>query len=388
MGNTTYYAVLDIKKIHSFGELRAQEAHNNREYKMNHVDENMSYLNKEVVSTGGLSYTERWKEIATLSEIKTGKKIKPRKNNSSVLVLDIVVTFTPEANTKLKFDIDEWCEENKKWVEKTFGKENILAITLHMDENTPHLHIQVAPIDERGHLCARSFTGGRTNMKNLQTSYGKAMSKFGLSRGEPNSKLKTQSRKRWYKTVGTICEAKAPRIQAGETMENYLDRLDKEFQDINIRAEKAIESANKRVALSETRQAQIFGEYAYAINLQHILEEQYSGDMTLVNERLKKYQLLEKAVPRKNLYTMIEKMLEKYPPENSLNFWRRGKKKKHAKWESIPDGEVLEQVQEENTFVFDYGDNETTETTNTKESQSSDIFSSPLGNAIGEELED
>ena len=37
---------------------------------------------------------------------------------------------------------------------------------------------------------------------------------------------------------------------------------------------------------------------------------------------------------------MIQKIIEKYPPEQSIAFWRKGKKKKHAKWESIPDAVV------------------------------------------------
>lgn len=381
MNQMTYYAVLDIDKIHSFGVLRSQEAHNNREYPMNHVDENLSYLNKEIISTGGLSYTQKWKEITHLSELETGKKIKVRKNNASVIAYDIVTTFTPEAHLKLGFSIDEWCEANKQWMKETFGSKNIIAMTLHMDENTPHIHTQIIPIDERGHLCARSITGGRTSMKKLQTSYGESMKQFGLSRGEPNSKLKTTQRKRWYKSVDTLCTMEAPRIQPGETMEDYLIRLDKSFQDVNIRATKAIEAEQKRLAKSETRQAQIFGEYAYAINLQHLLEEQYDGNMTLVNERLKNYQLLEKSVPRKNLSTMIEKMLEKYPPENSLAFYRRGKKKKRAKWASIPDTntDVLEQK-----YLIDYPDEDIENNQNIIE----ELNFSGLGNAIGEELED
>ena len=120
-------------------------------------------------------------------------------------------------------------------------------------------------------------------------------------------------------------------------MEQYLSRLDTVFQDQALAAEKLVSEYERRLQLSQTRQAQIFSEYAYAVNLQHILEEEYGGDMRLVNDRLKNYQLMENAVPRKNLDMMIDKMLEKYPPVNNLNFYRKAKKKKHPKWESVPD---------------------------------------------------
>lgn len=344
------YAVLDITKLHGFGGLRAMEAHNNRDYKMNHIDENLTYLNQEIVPTYGDSYVDRWKNIVSEAEIKAGTTIKPRKG--AVYAFDIVTAFSPGAMETNKINIDRWCEANREWMEKTFGAENIIAMTLHMDEvdtlpnhqgiRGPHIHTQIIPIDDRNRLCAKSFIDGRTDLKKLHNSYAKAMSEFDLERGERNSKLKHQSRKKWYNTVAEIVEAKAPRIQDGEVMEDYLARLDKAFEEVAIKAAKAVEKANIQTQRSETRQAQIFGEYAYSVNLQHILEEGYGGDMRQVNERLKQYQLLEKSVPRKNLSVMIDKMLEKYPPENNIAYYRKGKKKKHPKWESIPDTQPVD----------------------------------------------
>ena len=337
-----YYAVIDVHKIKSLPGLSGQQRHNDRNYRMNHVDENQSYLNRDIISTGGTTYRNRWKDIITEREITQGFPIKVRSN--SVIALDIVTAFSPGAEKELGIDIEKWCEANKAWMEKTFGADNIIAMTLHMDETdeTPHarrgahIHTQVVPIDERGHLCARSFTGGRTALKNLHSSYAKAMSEFGLSRGEPNSKIKHTERKRWYAKTAALCEAKAPRIKDGETFEQYMDRLDKVFQDINIAASKVVDNARRSVDHSQTRQAQIFGEYAYAVNLQHILEEGFDGDEAKVNERLKKYQTIEKCVPRKSLEAIVDNIIEKYPPEKSVNFWRQGKKKRHKKWEDLP----------------------------------------------------
>ena len=338
-----YYAVIEIRKVKSFKGLSAQEAHNNREYPMNHVDDNLTYLNRDIVSTGGSHYTERWKDITEEKELISGKKIKVRCN--SVLALDIVTAMSPGAESALKIDINEWCEANKKWMENTFGASNIIAMTLHMDETDNingmrrgvHIHTLIVPIDDRGHLCASSYVNGRYALKNLWTSYAKDMKQFGLVRGENGSKIHHTDRKRWYGVTARLTNEKAPRINDGETMEDYLARLDNIFQERMIAAQKEIDKYEKKYERSETRQAQIFSEYAYAVNLQHILEEEYGGDMKLVNERLKNYQMLEKAVPRKNLSVMIDKMIEKYPPENSLACFRKGKKKKHKKWESLEE---------------------------------------------------
>ncbi len=364
----TYYAVLAMNKLHGMGALRKMEGHNTREYSMNHVDDNLTYLNRQVVSTGGLSYADRWREIIQERELSTGKHVSIRKN--SVTALDFVTAMSPGAETALNIDIDKWCEKNRQWFCDTFGENNILVMELHMDEvdDLPggngrrgvHLHTIVVPLDERDHLCARNLVGSRTLLKKLQTSYGKAMSEFGLSRGEDCSKIHHTDRKRWYHTVEKISHKEAPRIKDGETMEQYLSRLDEVFQDQALAAEKVVANYERKLELSKTRQAQIFSEYAYAVNLQHLLEEEYGGDMRLVNERLKNYQKMENAVPRKNLDTMIDKMLEKYPPENNLNFFRRAKKKKHKKWESLPE-EITTSTPTGNEIVFMQDDPESKE---------------------------
>ena len=395
-----FYAVLDIHKYHSTSSLRQQELHNNRDYEMNHVDNSLSYQNRELIDTGGLTYAQRWTEIKKHQEARFGHKIAVRKN--AVIAYDIVTAMTPGAEKALNIDIDSWCEANKQFMIDTFGEENIIAMTLHMDEKDDvepmgkrgtHIHTQVVPIDERGHLCARSFTGTKTMMKNLHTKYHGYMEQFGLERGEPNSKLKHSNRKRWYSDVDRACNGKAPRIQDGETMENYLERLDKEWQDMHLTIHKTEEMAKKRVAKSETRQAQIFGEYAYAVNLQHILEEEFGGDMRLVNERLKTFQLLEKAVPRHKLEQLLEAVKEKYPEKMSLNCYRMGKKKKHAKWESIPDI-VTENANEDSKHDSFENQKEKKSTSLLEGSRKTEYESkfareeNPLANEFGENLED
>ncbi|HBY15598.1 MAG TPA: hypothetical protein DEG90_00535, partial [Porphyromonadaceae bacterium] len=41
---------------------------------------------------------------------------------------------------------DDWAESSVRWAKKTFGEENVVGAHLHMDEQTPHLHVTVVPI--------------------------------------------------------------------------------------------------------------------------------------------------------------------------------------------------------------------------------------------------
>ena len=42
--------------------------------------------------------------------------------------------------------LDAWCKDSCGWLQKTFGKENVVSAVLHLDEKTPHIHATVVPI--------------------------------------------------------------------------------------------------------------------------------------------------------------------------------------------------------------------------------------------------
>lgn len=46
-----------------------------------------------------------------------------------------------------------------------YGKENLLSMTLHMDEKSPHIHLMVTPIDSEGRIRNESFIKNKTAMR-------------------------------------------------------------------------------------------------------------------------------------------------------------------------------------------------------------------------------
>ena len=109
--------------------------------------------------------------------------------------------------------LDEWAQDSLQWFYDYFGKENVVAAALHMDEKTPHLHVTVVPIvqgqakersprpklDDEGNpieakkrryrkqsvtarLCAADVMK-RSEMRRWQASYPQAMAKWGMVRG-------------------------------------------------------------------------------------------------------------------------------------------------------------------------------------------------------------
>jgi hypothetical protein len=100
-----------------------------------------------------------------------------------------------------------WKEANLKFVTERFGKENIVRMTLHMDEITPHFHCVVVPITFDGGLSCKKMLGGPRDLAKLQTDYAEAMQDFGLSRGKVNSTAKHTDVSEYY---GRVNQQKKP----------------------------------------------------------------------------------------------------------------------------------------------------------------------------------
>lgn len=142
----------------------------------------------------------------------------------------------------------EWCRESIKWAQKEHGKENIVSAVLHMDEETPHLHISLVPVvsgeskkqrttkkraakdkenaEKKGEkapkkrrykkkatvetlrLCADDVMT-QWDLKRRQTEYAVAMAPFGLERGEEGSPAKHKNLAQYYKEQ---CELQRGRL--------------------------------------------------------------------------------------------------------------------------------------------------------------------------------
>ncbi|OKA46005.1 hypothetical protein BH759_05715 [Ralstonia solanacearum] len=76
---------------------------------------------------------------------------------------------------------------------------NVICACIHRDETTPHLHVYVVPLDSRGKLNCRSFLGGASTLREMQTAFAKRVAaSHGLERGVEGSRAHHQSVRRFY----------------------------------------------------------------------------------------------------------------------------------------------------------------------------------------------
>lgn len=89
-------------------------------------------------------------------------------------------------------------EEAYRFLEDRYGKENVVSATVHMDEQTPHMHFNFVPVTEDGRLSAKTVLT-RQNLIEQQTAFHEQVgASYGLQRGVPGGKkrhLETQEYK-------------------------------------------------------------------------------------------------------------------------------------------------------------------------------------------------
>ena len=318
-----HYCVLSIQKEHTFNGLQTRRKHNRREADFPHVDITLTPNNRELVETYGLTYRELWDKRIKEIEMETGKPVAKKKN--SVLAYEMIATFTREADV----DIEKWIENNKRWFFDTFGEKNVIAMDLHMDEATPHIHAIIVPIDERNRLCAKSFTGTPLKLKEMHTSYGKYMAPLGLMRGEIASKSKKRDLNRFYAGLNKAANATVPTIEEGEPVSSYTERINAYIQGRELEMYSKELKLKRKVELEQTKFAQYKYKYREATKLYDEISESFDNNKEMTNERLGVYRVIEKSVPRKTLSTLLENIIKKFPiAENIIHFFSKNKKKK------------------------------------------------------------
>ncbi|SEB51444.1 Plasmid recombination enzyme [Tenacibaculum sp. MAR_2009_124] len=85
-----------------------------------------------------------------------------------------------------------WVKDNKDYLCNVFGKENIISMHLHLDEQTPHMHAIIVPITKDGRLSCKSFINGKKDLSQQQSDYAEVMKKYGMERGQLGSSAKHQ----------------------------------------------------------------------------------------------------------------------------------------------------------------------------------------------------
>jgi hypothetical protein len=215
------YAILRVEKIKTMAGVGSAVAHNRRTSAESAPQADPSKTHMNIVVAGGPA-----DEIVSVFKQKIEACGKHRKD--AVLALELVITASPDFfQNKTDAQAKEWIDASHDWLKRAFGADNIVDLVLHLDEKEPHLQALIVPI-YNGKLRASAWLDGPKKMEDMQTSYHKAVEKFGLKRGEKKSKSDHTTLKSFYDLVKRIISG----VNAGKVLppelpqRNFLGRID------------------------------------------------------------------------------------------------------------------------------------------------------------------
>lgn len=167
--------------------------HNERKTK-NHSNKNIDS------SKTDLNYYLKKNELSYIKEfdrIKEKYNLKGQIRSNSNIMCEMVFTSDQKFFTEIGY------EESKRYFKESYdfickyknlGEQNIISAVVHMDEDTPHMHLLFIPVvhttDKQGNkidkVCCRDFWRGENSYRDLQNAYFKHISEkgFKLERGE------------------------------------------------------------------------------------------------------------------------------------------------------------------------------------------------------------
>jgi hypothetical protein len=226
--------------------------------------------------------------------------IKRKISHNQVRALQIMLSGTPEDMQRIVAEgrLDEWCDDNVKWLQDTLMRDNLVSAVLHMDEKTPHIHATIVPIvtgerrkerekkkqteTEQGEptkkkyrkkatdtvrLCADDIMT-RENLKYFQDSYAEVMQKYGLQRGIKGSDARHISTPQFYRDLYVKNEDLKEDIEVlqerkeevYDSMRDLYDRKD-EAREKFLDMDNYVRQKEKEVANMKIRLAQLQNEY-------------------------------------------------------------------------------------------------------------------------------
>lgn len=187
--------VIDIQKHKKNQDIKDIADHNLRATSSRNVDSTRSKNNKFFVGNPS---------IDPIAEMEKRLEKCPKFRKDAVKVVNLVLSASPEffdnATKQEKF---EWEKSTQKWVEDTFGKDNIIYSVVHYDEKTPHFHIAFTPIKD-GKLKASHWFDGPAKLQKIHDDYSKAVKHLGIKRGVKGSVKSNQKELAdYYKKVNS-----------------------------------------------------------------------------------------------------------------------------------------------------------------------------------------
>ena len=185
------YAIMRCKKLTGMGSVASALQHCYRERETPNADAERTPENYCSVSQSADEAMGKLREL-----------LPEKRRKDAVLAVEYVMTASPEWwNEATPRQQAEFFARSEQWLENKYGKDRVVAAVVHRDEATPHLSAFVVPLTQDGRLSAKEFIGGRSKMRDDQSTYAESVKKLGLERGIEGSRATHQTVQHYYESI-------------------------------------------------------------------------------------------------------------------------------------------------------------------------------------------
>lgn len=185
--------VFRVGKLKGMGKVAAAAEHNARLRDTPNADPNGECY--ELIDRKGKTVVEAVRAVHAEIDALC-KKNKWHQRADAVTASEIIISASPEyfrpgdpdrAGFYEQPRVDAWLEAVLPWVHATIGAQcDIVSITVHLDETTPHIQIIGVPRNHRGELSHRAVFGGELaghELSEWQTRAAEPVVHLGIERG-------------------------------------------------------------------------------------------------------------------------------------------------------------------------------------------------------------
>lgn len=227
------YAILRVAKLKTMGNVGGQSSHVERLRETPNADPARIELNQRLAGTDS--------PLHDVQERLAAAGIEPRKG--AVVAIDVFITASPEHFNTNHPDDPNWRafqEKAMQFLQREYGRDNVVHAIAHHDETSPHLHAIVVPIKSKtvkvgrkvkterteNRLCCRDWLGGdRTTLSKLQTRFADQVKELGLHRGIAGSQAKHTKVSQFYTVMAeTTAQAQHVNTQLAPISPDYYVR--------------------------------------------------------------------------------------------------------------------------------------------------------------------
>ena len=175
------FAILRFEKVKTMAGVAGRGQHNERTRDTPNADPARAHLNERLLGSG-----DAYADVQTrLNAMEFTRKIR----TDAIRAVEYMATTTPgHFAPDDRETIRAWAMRTVEWAQRRHGVENVVAAHLHLDETTPNLHLMVVPITPDGRLSFKDYSRGKAALRAMHDDYQRAVSDFGLERGERGSK--------------------------------------------------------------------------------------------------------------------------------------------------------------------------------------------------------